>query len=176
MAAPGQNFTASLERLPNELLQPIAEALVPQPPLTTRFALRPVGTWASQEAKDQRATWHLAHRELLSFAQTSHRMLAIARPLLWRHILIYNERALVTLYLRMIKHPEIKPWIRHITCMANVTGTRMIMGTHREWERQTGGRISGSRLLGSCSPSNRRQCDGRANPASVPLPSAWSSS
>lgn len=143
MAAPVQKFTASLERLPNELLQPIAEALVPQPPLTTRFALRIVGTWASQEAKDQRAAWHLAHRELLTFAQTSHRMLAVARPLLWRNILIYNERALVTLYLRMIKHPEVKPWIRHITCMANITGTRMIMGIHREWERQTGVRWQG---------------------------------
>ncbi|KAK0710289.1 hypothetical protein B0T26DRAFT_755371 [Lasiosphaeria miniovina] len=128
----------SLERLPNELLEPIAAGLVPASPLTTRFALRPTGTWEFRDAHHQWADWLAGHNELLAFAQTSQRMAAIAKPLLYRTIVIHNEHTLVTLFLRLSRRPEIKPWIREITCLVNVAGVLTLEEVHREWERQTG--------------------------------------
>ncbi|KAK3380787.1 hypothetical protein B0H63DRAFT_192979 [Podospora didyma] len=131
-------YFSSLDRLPNELLQPIAAGLVPASPLTTRFALRPTGTWEFRDAGHQWTDWLAGHNDLLSFAQTSHRMAAIAKPLLYHTLVIHNEHTLVTLYRRMSQRPEINPWIRDITCLANVAGVQTIQGVRREWERQTG--------------------------------------
>ncbi|KAK0629363.1 hypothetical protein B0T17DRAFT_491503 [Bombardia bombarda] len=127
-----------LERLPTELLQPIAEGLLPLCPLTTRFALRPTGTWEFRDADHQWADWLAGRNDLLAFAQTSRRMAAIAKPLLYHTLVIRSHRSLVTLYRRMSRHPEIKPWIRNITCLANVAGVLTIAGAHHEWEGQTG--------------------------------------
>ncbi|KAL2133223.1 hypothetical protein VTI74DRAFT_2732 [Chaetomium olivicolor] len=128
----------SLERLPNELLQPIAEGLVPARPLTTRFALRLTGTWEFRDAGHQWADWLASHDNLLAFAQTSHRMAAVAKPLLYRTLVVPTPRALVTLFRRMNERPEIRPWIRSIACLASVAGTVSVDEVHREWQKQTG--------------------------------------
>ncbi|KAK4135163.1 hypothetical protein BT67DRAFT_378885 [Trichocladium antarcticum] len=138
--APPTHFCRSLERLPNELLQPIAEGLVPARPLTTRFALRPAGTWEFRDAAHQGADWLAGHSDLLSFAQTSQRMAAVAKPLLYHTLVIPTPRALVTLFLRLNGRPEIGPWIRSIACLANVAGVETVSEVRREWQRQTGGR------------------------------------
>jgi hypothetical protein len=134
-------FCRSLERLPNELLRPIAEGLVPARPLTTRFALRATGTWEFRDANHQWADWLACHNDLLSFAQTSRRMADIAKPLLYHTLVIPTPRALVTLFRRMESHPAVRPWIRSITCLVNVAGVLTVDEVHREWQRQTGGRV-----------------------------------
>jgi hypothetical protein len=131
----------SLERLPNELLQPIAEGLVPACSLTTRFALRASGTWEFRDAGHQWADWLACHSDLLSFAQTSHRMAAIARPLLYHTLAIPTAGALVRLFRRMNERPEVRPWIRNIACLLNVAGAATVRQVHAEWQRQTGGRV-----------------------------------
>ncbi|SPQ23509.1 d351306d-2a15-4d6c-bc4f-56e96794d227 [Thermothielavioides terrestris] len=155
---PGPRFFWSLERLPAELLQPIAEGLIPQCPLTTRFALRPSGTWEFRDASHQWADWLVSHHNLLSFAQTSRRMAAIARPLLYHTLVIPTARALVLLFRRVNERPEIGPWIRSITCLANVAGAVTVAEVHREWERQAGGNAVAD------SPAPRHVCM-CANPA-----------
>jgi hypothetical protein len=139
-AAPPSRLCRSLERLPTELLRPVAENLVPARPLTTRFALRPSGTWEFRDADHQWADWLACHHNLLSFAQTSRRIAAIAKPLLYHTLVIPTPRALVTLFLRMERCLTIRPWIRSITCLVNVAGAKAIDEVHREWQRQTGGR------------------------------------
>ncbi|KAK3332964.1 hypothetical protein B0T19DRAFT_354809 [Cercophora scortea] len=129
---------SSLERLPNELLQPIAAGLVPPAPLTTRFALRSTGTWEFRDARHQWGDWLIGHSDLLAFAQTSRRMAEIAKPLLYHTLVIFDAKALVTLVQRLKQRPEIKYWIRDLTCLANVAGHLTIDRTHHEWEIQTG--------------------------------------
>ena len=141
-AEPPSRLRRSLERLPNELLQPIADGLVPAAPLTTRFALRPAGTWEFRDARHQWADWLVAHASLLAFAQTSRRMADVAKPRLYHTLVIPTPRTLVTLFRRIHARPEIRPWIRSITCIANVAGVLTIDATLREWERQTGGKPS----------------------------------
>ncbi|KAK3693078.1 hypothetical protein B0T22DRAFT_33519 [Podospora appendiculata] len=129
---------SSLERLPNELLQPIAAGLIPPAPLTTRFALRSTGTWEFRDARHQWGDWLIGHSDLLAFAQTSRRMADIAKPLLYHTLVIFDAKALVTLVQRLKQRPEIKYWIRDLTCLANVAGHLTIDRTHHEWEIQTG--------------------------------------
>lgn len=129
----------SLECLPNELLQPIAAGLVPSTPLTTRFALRPDGTWEFGNAGQQWAHWLAGHRDVLAFAQTSRRMAAVAVPLLYHTLVIRDAAALVALFRRMRRRPEIRLWMRDLTCLANVAGVLTIDALHHEWERQIGG-------------------------------------
>ncbi|KAK4119071.1 hypothetical protein N657DRAFT_684751 [Parathielavia appendiculata] len=135
---PPSQFCRSLDRLPSELLRPIAEALVPACPSTTRFALRASGTWESRNANHQWADWLACHRELQSFAQTSRRMAAIAKPLLYHTLVIPTPRALVTLFRRIESCPAIRPWIRSITCLVNVASIMTVGEVHEEWQRQTG--------------------------------------
>lgn len=138
---PPSQLARSLERFPTELIQPIAEALVPAAPLTTRFALRATGTWEFRDAGHQWADWLACHTNLLSFAQTSRRMAAIAKPLLNHTLVIPTPRALVTLFRRMDNRLIMRPWIRSITCLINVAGVLTIDEVHREWQKQTGGRV-----------------------------------
>ncbi|KAK4097726.1 hypothetical protein N658DRAFT_518442 [Parathielavia hyrcaniae] len=135
---PPSQFCRSLDRLPNELLGRIAEALVPACPVTTRFALRASGTWEFRDANHQWADWLACHRELQSFAQTSSRMAAIAKPLLYHTLVIPTPRALVALFRRIEGCPAIRPWIRSITCLINVAGITAASEVHEEWKRQTG--------------------------------------
>ncbi|KAK3937965.1 hypothetical protein QBC46DRAFT_365837 [Diplogelasinospora grovesii] len=130
----------SLDILPNELLTPIAAFLVPQAPITTRFALRPAGTWECRDAGLQWRDWLAGYNELLAFAQVSQRMAAVVRPFLYHTIVIPNGRALVTLFHRLYRRPEIRPWIRDISCFVNVAGCTTVDQVQREWKRQTGGR------------------------------------
>ncbi|KAK4148928.1 hypothetical protein C8A00DRAFT_19330 [Chaetomidium leptoderma] len=140
---PPSQLCRSLERLPSELLRPIAEGLAPARPLTTRFALRASGTWEFRDADHQWADWLVCHNHLLSFAQTSRRMAAIAKPLLYHTLVIPTPRALVTLFLRMETRQIIRPWIRSITCLVNVGGSATIDEVHHEWRKQTGGPVGG---------------------------------
>ncbi|KAL2173302.1 uncharacterized protein P884DRAFT_303578 [Thermothelomyces heterothallicus CBS 202.75] len=135
----------SLEHLPTELLRPIAEGLVPARPLTTRFALRDSGTWEFRDASHQWVDWLVCHNNLLSFAQTSRRIAAIVKPLLYDTLVIPTPCALVALLRRMENNPSIRPWIRSVTCLVNVAGATTIDEVHREWERQTGAKWDGSR-------------------------------
>jgi hypothetical protein len=138
---PPSQLSQSLESLPTELLRPIAEALVPAQPLTTRFALRDSGTWEFRDAGHQWADWLACHDNLLSLARTSRRLAAIAKPLLYHTLIIPTPRALVTLLRRMETNVAIKPWIRSITCLVDVVAARTIEEVHSEWERQVGGRV-----------------------------------
>ncbi|KAK4168337.1 hypothetical protein QBC43DRAFT_201531 [Cladorrhinum sp. PSN259] len=128
----------SLERLPNELLVPIVAALAPTCPLTTRFALRSTGTWEFRDADHQWRDWLVGHRDVLAVAQTSQRMASIAKPWLYRTLVIPNAKALVTLYQRLHFRPEIRPWIRDVTCLVNVAGSRSFFDVFEEWWRQNG--------------------------------------
>ncbi|KAK3315713.1 hypothetical protein B0H66DRAFT_480361 [Apodospora peruviana] len=129
----------SLQDLPSELLYPIAEYLVPSPPLTTRFALRPTGTWEFRDADHQWADWLVGHTNLLNFAQTSQRMASVAKPLLYHTIVIRDEKSLITLFQRMKLRPEICSWIRNISCLVNITGVVTVTRLLQEWEWRTGG-------------------------------------
>ncbi|KAK5657920.1 hypothetical protein OQA88_2469 [Cercophora sp. LCS_1] len=135
-AAAGSSF---MEQLPNELLLRIATALVPVSPPTTRFALRPSGTWEFQTANHHWAAWLAGHNALLAFAQTSKRMFTVSQQFLYHTLVIHDAADLVRLSRRMHRRPEIRPWIRELACLANVGGTLTIDQLHREWERQTGG-------------------------------------
>jgi hypothetical protein len=66
-------------------------------------------------------------------------MAAIARPLLYHTLVIPDAQSLVSLVFRMQLRPEIRPWIRELTCLANLTGAKTIDDLHREWNRQSGG-------------------------------------
>ncbi|KAK1759993.1 hypothetical protein QBC47DRAFT_117993 [Echria macrotheca] len=127
-----------LDQLPNELLVPIAAGLVPSSPSTTRFFLRPDGTWGFRHAQNQWADWLAAHNDLLAFARTSKRMAAVAKPLLFHTLVIRDAAALIKLNRRMHQRPEIRPWIRELTCLVNVAGTVTIHDLELEWARQTG--------------------------------------
>ncbi|KAH6640122.1 hypothetical protein F5144DRAFT_544355 [Chaetomium tenue] len=135
---PPSQLSQSLERLPTELLRPIAEALVPAQPLTTRFALRDSGTWEFRDVGHQWADWLACHDNLLSLARTSRRLAVIAKPLLYHTLVIPTPRALVTLLRRMETNVEIRPWIRSIACLVDVVAAKTIEEVHREWERQVG--------------------------------------
>ncbi|KAK4236554.1 hypothetical protein C8A03DRAFT_16810 [Achaetomium macrosporum] len=127
----------SLEQLPSELLQHIAEGLVPARPLTTRFALRPSGTWEIRKAAGQWTDWLVAQRDLLCLAQTSWRMAAVARPLLFHTLVIPTPRALVRLLLRMHERPETALWIRSITCLVNIASRGTFEEVQIEWHQKT---------------------------------------
>ncbi|KAH6618402.1 hypothetical protein B0J18DRAFT_402301 [Chaetomium sp. MPI-SDFR-AT-0129] len=139
-----RRFLRSLERLPAELLRPIAEALVPAAPLTTRFALRGSGTWEFRDADHQWADWRVCQHNLLSFAQTSRRIAAIAKPLLYHTLIIPTPRALVALLRRVELNPDVRAWVRSITCLVNIGGSSTIEEVSHEWERQTGGKGASS--------------------------------
>ncbi|KAK0744546.1 hypothetical protein B0T21DRAFT_344735 [Apiosordaria backusii] len=135
---PPSRTRLGLEHFPNELLIPIAEILVPKPPHTTRFGLRPTGTWEFRDAAHQWADWLVSHRNLLALAQTSRRMAAIAKPLLYHTIVIPNPKFLVTLYHRLHTRPEIRPWVRELGCLVNLAEENTILGTYREWTNLRG--------------------------------------
>lgn len=145
----------SLERLPNELLVPIVAALAPTSPLTTRFALRSTGTWEFRDAKHQWGDWLACHRNVLAFAQTSQRMASIAKPLLYHTIVIPSAMALVRLYRQIHFRSEIRPWIRDITCLVNVAGSRTFFEVYEEWWRQNGGRTTLARSFAMCRQHKR---------------------
>lgn len=124
----------SLEQLPTELLYPIAAFLVPDPPLTTRFALRSTGTWEFRDVDHQWTDWLISHTNLLAFTMTSRRMAAIATPFLYHTLVLRDHRSLITLFQRVSRRPEIKPWIRSITCFANLAGRSTIVHALQEWQ------------------------------------------
>lgn len=127
------------ERLPNELLVPIAAGLLPTPPLTTRFALRRDGTWEFRDVEHQWADWRRAYTDLLAFSYTSRRMAAIVRPLLYHTIVIRNPASLVKLRNLLVKDPELRPWVREVTCLVNLGGANTIRQLDFELVRQNGG-------------------------------------
>ncbi|KAM7189931.1 hypothetical protein V8F20_009958 [Naviculisporaceae sp. PSN 640] len=129
----------SLDQLPTELLYPIAAYLVPDAPLTTRFALRPTGTWEYRDELHQWADWLAGHHNLLSFAMTCRRMAAIAEPLLYDTLMLRNEKSLITLYQRIARRPQLKHWIKSISCFANLGGQLTIANAMEEWEQRMGG-------------------------------------
>jgi hypothetical protein len=133
----------SIEQFPNELLQHIAEVLVPSRPLTTRFALRTSGTWEFRTAASQWSDWLVAQNNLLSLAQTSRRMAVIARPLLYHTLVIATPGALVRLLLRIRKSEEIEFWIRSITLLVNVASGVTRDEMNRECLSQAGGWVTG---------------------------------
>jgi hypothetical protein len=112
----------SLESLPNELLEPIAAFLAPLPPATTRFALRPNGTWEFKSAAAQFHDWLAARNDLIRFMQTSQRMAAVARPYLYHTLVVYHARHLVRLFQQIVLNPDVGIWIQDISCLFNVTG------------------------------------------------------
>lgn len=123
----------SLEQLPTELLYPIAAYLVPSPPLTTRFALRSTGTWEFRDVDHQWTDWLVGHNNVLAFAMTCRRMAAIATPILYHTLVLRDHRSLITLFQRISRRPEIKPWIRSISCFANLAGRSTIIHALQEW-------------------------------------------
>ncbi|KAL1839375.1 hypothetical protein VTJ49DRAFT_1610 [Mycothermus thermophilus] len=139
----------ALDELPTELLQRIAEALVPPRPATTRFILRDTGTWAFLNATVQWAKWRTDGRSLRHFALASRRFAAIAKPLLYHTLVAWEPSHFVALYLRLARCPEIRPWIRSLTFLINVGGSHVIADVNEELRRQTGG---------SWDPSQRRAC------------------
>ncbi|KAL2264502.1 hypothetical protein VTJ83DRAFT_7012 [Remersonia thermophila] len=141
----------SLNDLPTELLQRIAEALVPPRPATTRFILRDTGTWGFVDATNQWCKWLTDGKWLRNFVLTSRRFAAIARPLLYHTFVIWKPSHFVGLYLRLLKCPEIRPWIRSLTVLINVGGSHAIADVNQELQRQTGG---------AWDPVQRRGCRG----------------
>lgn len=130
----------AIEKLPFELLLPIVQALVPPPPPTTRFALRPTGTWELCDADHQYAEWRRAHDDLLAFACTSRQMAAFAKPFLYQTIVVRDAHGLVKLHRHMRRRPDIRPLIRNLACLVNVSGEATVDDLHWEWQTQTGGK------------------------------------
>ncbi|KAK4211608.1 hypothetical protein QBC37DRAFT_11268 [Rhypophila decipiens] len=134
--APATQQRYSLVQLPTELLYPIAAHLVPEPPLTTRFALRSTGTWEFRDVAHQWVDWLASHHNLLSFAMTCRRMAAIANPLLYHTLVLRDHKSLITLYQRMTRRPEIRGWIKSINCFANLAGHLTINNALEEWQQR----------------------------------------
>lgn len=137
-AAPGPASSPrlSLESLPIELLQHIVEALAPTAPSTTRFALQPSGTWVFHDAATQYAEWQQARASLFAVLRTSRRMAAVAKTMLWNTLIIATPRALVRLFVILHYRPDVRPWIRSITCFLNVSSQLTIEDTLRQWQLQ----------------------------------------
>lgn len=130
----------SLDQLPTELLYPIASYLVPDAPLTTRFALRATGTWEFRDENHQWADWLAGHHNLLAFAMACRRLAAISSPLLYHTLMLRDQSSLITLYQRIARRPEIKYWIRSINCFVNLGGQSTINHAMEEWEQRMGGK------------------------------------
>ncbi|KAK1835703.1 hypothetical protein QBC39DRAFT_388632 [Podospora conica] len=131
----------ALDRLPSELLLPIVHALIPAAPPTTRFCLRPNGTWEVRDPDRQYALWLEAHNSLLAFACTSRGMAAFAEPYLYHTVVVRTAAGLIKLYRRMRMRPSIRPLMRNLACLVNICGTKTIQDIYDQWFMQTGGKL-----------------------------------
>ncbi|OIW25447.1 hypothetical protein CONLIGDRAFT_582932 [Coniochaeta ligniaria NRRL 30616] len=134
---------SGLLHLPNELLQAIAAYLIPDPPSTTRFALRPVGSWELKEASIQWAEWKTCHRDLQSLTQACHHLKAVAGPCQYHTVVIHSGTSVVRLFRLLVERPEVKKWIHNLSCLVNLLDPRVMNDAKQEWLLQMG---SGFRL------------------------------
>lgn len=79
------------------------------------------------------------HHNVLSFAMTCRRMAAITEPLLYDTLMLRNEKSLITLYQRIARRPQIKHWIKSVSCFANLGGESTIANAMEEWAQRMGG-------------------------------------
>jgi len=128
---------SGLLHLPNELLQAIAAYLIPDPPSTTRFALRPAGSWELKEASTQWAEWKICHRDLQSLTRTCHRLQAVAGPYQYHTIAIHSGASIVRLFRLLVERPEVKAWVHNLSCLVNLLDMRVTNEAKHEWVLQT---------------------------------------
>ncbi len=137
--APAPSSSAlALDRLPNELLEPIVAYLVPDRLYTSRFSLRKSGTWENVDAAVQWANWKAQRHDLLSLVLTSRYMAMIARPFLYYRVMVHDAYTLTGLYRLITAKPEIAPWIRDLSCVANLPGERTNESVRHEAEQDPG--------------------------------------
>jgi hypothetical protein len=134
--SPVSQPSSGLLRLPNELLQAIAAYLIPDAPSTTRFALRPAGSWELKEANTQWAEWKICHQDLQSLTQTCHHLQAVAGPYQYHTIVIHSGTSVVRLFRLLVERPETKTWIQNLSCLANLLDTRVTHEAKHEWVLQ----------------------------------------
>ncbi|KAL1858139.1 hypothetical protein VTK73DRAFT_7915 [Phialemonium thermophilum] len=125
-----------LQHLPNELIQAIATYLVPAPPSTTRFLLRPDGTWAFRDADAQWFEWKSGHRDLQSFVATSRRMRAAAASYQFRNVVIHSGTVLVRLFRLLLEQPALKRHVQTLACLVNLLDADVIRDAKHEWASQ----------------------------------------
>src|SRR5690348_16895716 len=113
-----QQPLSALLQLPNELLQAIAAYLIPNPPATTRFALRPAGSWELKDARAQWADWKAYHTHLQALSRTCGRMQAVAGPCQYHTIALASGTAVVRLFCLLVARPDVKAWIHNLSCLA----------------------------------------------------------
>lgn len=128
---------SGLLHLPNELLQAIASYLIPDAPSTTRFALRPAGSWELKEASTQWAEWKIRHRDLQSLARTCRRLHAVAGPHQYHTIAIHSGASVVRLFRLLVERPEVKKFVHNLSCLVNLLDTEVAHEAKREWVLQT---------------------------------------
>lgn len=129
---------SGLLHLPNELLQAIAAYLIPDPPSTTRFALRPAGSWEFKEARTQWAEWKACHQDLQSLTRTCHQLGGVAGPYQYHTIVVYSGTSLVRLFRLLIERPEVRKWIHNLSCLVNLLDARVMNDAKHEWLLQMG--------------------------------------
>lgn len=123
---------SSLQDLPNELLQTIASLLIPDPPATTRFSLRPVLSWEFRDADAQWAAWKSRHRDLQALACTSQRMTAIAAAHQYHTIVVHSGVGLVRLFRHLVDRPDARSCIRSLSCLVNLLDSGVVSDARRE--------------------------------------------
>lgn len=143
MASPASNHRSSpprtligLQDLPNELLQAIAGWLIPDPPATTRFALRPAGTWEFKAAATQWAEWECLHRDLRALARTNRRLADIASAYRYHTVVVHSGAGLVRLFRHLVERPGAKGCIHSLACLVNLLDPDVITDARREWVLQ----------------------------------------
>ncbi|KAB5543130.1 hypothetical protein GE09DRAFT_239091 [Coniochaeta sp. 2T2.1] len=124
---------SGLLHLPNELLQAIAAYLIPEPPSTTRFALRPAGSWELKEASAQWAEWKTCHQDLQSLTRTCHHLNAVAGSYQYHTIVINSGISVVRLFRLLVERPEVKKWIHNLSCLVNLLDIRVTDEAKHEW-------------------------------------------
>lgn len=124
--------------LPNELLQAIAAYLIPDPPSTTRFALRPAGSWELKEASTQWAEWKSWHQDLQALTQTCRHLKAVAGPCQYHTVVIHSGTSVVRLFRLLVERPEVKKSIHNLSCLVNLLDPRVMKEAKQEWLVQMG--------------------------------------
>lgn len=122
--------------LPNELLQAIASWLIPDPPATTRFALRPAGTWGFKGADVQWAEWEGLHRDLRALARTNRRFADIASACRYHTVVVHSGAGLVRLFRHLVEKPAARGCIHSLSCLVSLLDPEVINDARREWALQ----------------------------------------
>ncbi|KAK4110864.1 hypothetical protein N656DRAFT_183756 [Canariomyces notabilis] len=124
----GLAMARTLDVLPDEILTSIFEYLIPQPVALgngTSLCNRLVWEWTS---------YCIAKADLVRLCRVSRRIYTIARPLLYRNILITRPYGLCLLLCNLVRNPWLGRHIRHISSAISLEDPDTVSRCGRAWE------------------------------------------